>query len=327
MLPARGRRVVGRAAAPAGRRPAHPGATAYAHGSTFGASRRRWRPSLRWPTVHGVTRLGIHRIELLLVAPLLLVAIAGSFGAAEGQDARRGIDAFAVVLLVAGPLLLLLWRRHPLVTLVGVTCVTAVYFIADYPYGPVFFSLVLAMIAGVVSGHRRVAWALAAALPVVVFGVRAIADIGEDTGPGEVLGLVTWLVIALCLAEVVKLRLERRAVRAAAREDEVARLAQEERLRIARELHDVLAHSISLINVQAGVALHVMDERPEQARTSLTAIRDASRDALQEVRATLGTLRGEGEDAPRSPAPTLDDLEELAARASAGGGCGRRTRR
>ena len=56
----------------------------------------------------------------------------------------------------------------------------------------------------------------------------------------------------------------------------------------------MLAHSISLINVQAGVALHVMDERPEQARTSLTAIRDASRDALQEVRATLGTLRGDG---------------------------------
>ena len=319
MLPARGRRVVGRAAAPAGGRPAHPGAAAYARGSTIGASRRRWRPPPRWPTVHGVTRLGIHRIELLLVAPLLLVAIAGSFGAAEGQDGRRGIDAFAVVLLVAGPLLLLLWRRWPLVTLVGVVAVTGVYFMADYPYGPVFFSLVLAMIAGVVSGHRRVAWALAAALPVVVFGVRAIADIGEDTGPGEVLGLVTWLVIALCLAEVVKLRLERRAVRAAARQDEMARLAQEERLRIARELHDVLAHSISLINVQAGVALHVMDERPEQARTSLTAIRDASRDALQEVRATLGALRGEGEDAPRSPAPTLDDLEELAARASAGG--------
>ena len=266
-----------------------------------------------------MTRLGIHRVELLLVVPLLVVAIAGSFGAAEGQDARRGIDAVAIVLLVAGPLLLLLWRRWPLVTLGGVVAVTTVYFSLDYPYGPVFFSLVLALIAAVVSGHRRVAWALAAALLVVVLCVRAFGGIGEDVTFGDLIGGLTWIVIALCLGEVVKLRLERRAARVAAREDEVERRAQEERLRIARELHDVLAHSISLINVQAGVALHVMDERPEQARTSLTAIRDASRDALQEVRATLGALRGDGESAPRAPAPTLDDLEELAERASAGG--------
>jgi signal transduction histidine kinase len=197
--------------------------------------------------------------------------------------------------------------------------VTAVYFGFDYPYGPVFFSLVLALIAGVVSGHRRLAWALAAAMLVVVLTVRATAGIGQDVTFGDVAAGLTWIVIALVLGEVVKLRLERRAVRAAVREDEIARRAQEERLRIARELHDVLAHSISLINVQAGVALHVMDERPEQARTALTAIRDASRDALQEVRTALGTLRGAGEGAPRSPAPTLDDLEELAARASAGG--------
>jgi signal transduction histidine kinase len=266
-----------------------------------------------------VTRFGLHRIDLLLVVPLLALAIGGSFGAAEGQDARRGIDALAVALLVTGPLLLLLWRRWPLVTLGGVVAVTAVYFSLDYPYGPVFFSLVLALVAGVVSGHRRVAWALAAALLVVVLCVRAFGGVGEDVTFGDLIGGLTWIVIALVLGEVVKLRLERRAARAAAREDEIERRAQEERLRIARELHDVLAHSISLINVQAGVALHVMDERPEQARTSLTAIRDASRDALHEVRATLGALRGDGEAAPRAPAPTLDDLEELAQRASAGG--------
>ncbi|MGE0027821.1 MAG: sensor histidine kinase [Thermoleophilia bacterium] len=266
-----------------------------------------------------MTRLGIHRIDLLLVVPLLVVAVAGSFGAARGQDGRRGIDALAIVLLVAGPLLLLLWRRWPLVTLGGVVGVTAVYFAMDYPYGPVFFSLVLALIAGVVSGHRRVAWALAAALLVVVLTIRAAGGIGQDVTSGDVAAGLTWAVIALVLGEVVKLRMERRAARAEAREDEMERRAQQERLRIARELHDVLAHSISLINVQAGVALHVMDERPEQARASLAAIRDASRDALQEVRATLGTLRAAGEGAPRSPAPTLDDLEELAARATAGG--------
>ena len=150
-----------------------------------------------------MTRLGIHRVELLLVIPLLLVAIGGSFGAAEGQDARRGIDALAIVLLVAGPLLLLLWRRWPLVTLGGVVAATAVYFSMDYPYGPVFFSLVLALIAGVVSGHRRVAWALAAALLVVVLCVRALGGIGEDVTFGDLIGGLTWIVIALCLGEVV----------------------------------------------------------------------------------------------------------------------------
>ena len=200
-----------------------------------------------------MTRLGIRRLDLLLVAPLLLVAIAGSFGAARSQDARRPIDAAAIVLVVAGPLLLLVWRRFPLVTLVGVVGVTLVYFLADYPYGPVYFSLVLALIVGVVAGYRRLAWALAAGLVVVLFSVKAIAGIGEDVTLGEVLGVCAWLVVALSVAEVVKVRLERRAERAAAREDEMDRRAQEERLRIARELHDVLAHSISLINVQAGV--------------------------------------------------------------------------
>ena len=319
MVPSPGRRVVGPGAAVHGRQLTHGVGVTYSRGSTEGASRGRWRVPRRWPTVPPVTRLGIHRLELLLVAPLLVIAIGGSFGAADAQDGRRAIDAAAIALLVAGPLLLLLWRRWPLVTLCGVVAVTAAYFIADYPYGPVFFSLVLALVAGVVAGYRRIAWGLALALLVVVFAVRAIAGLGDDVTAGEVLGLVTWLVIGLSVAEVAKVRLERRAERAAARDDEIARRAQEERLRIARELHDVLAHSISLINVQAGVALHVMDEQPEQARTSLTAIRDASRQALQEVRATLGTLRGAGEDAPRSPAPTLDDLEELAARATAGG--------
>lgn len=80
----------------------------------------------------------------------------------------------------------------------------------------------------------------------------------------------------------------------------------EERLRIARELHDVLAHSISVINVQAGVGLALLDSDPEQARTALTTIKAASKEALGEVRQVLDTLRAPGE-APRTPAPGLDE--------------------
>jgi signal transduction histidine kinase len=97
------------------------------------------------------------------------------------------------------------------------------------------------------------------------------------------------------------------------------RRAGEERLRIARELHDVLAHNISLINVQAGVALHLMEEQPEQARTALTAIKAASKDALGELRSVLDVLRHVDEGAPRAPTAGLADLDRLVSGATAAG--------
>jgi signal transduction histidine kinase len=111
------------------------------------------------------------------------------------------------------------------------------------------------------------------------------------------------------MAEMMKVRAER----AVAREEQERRQASEERLRMARELHDVLGHHLSLINVQAGVGLHLMDNRPEQAREALTAIKTASSEALREVRAVLGVLRPEEEAAPRQPALGLDRLDELTA--------------
>jgi signal transduction histidine kinase len=105
------------------------------------------------------------------------------------------------------------------------------------------------------------------------------------------------------------------AERARARAEQERRQQSEERLRIARELHDVLGHHLSLINVQAGVGLHLLDSRPEQAREALTAIKSASAEALREVRTVLGVLRPEDEQAPRAPAPGLDGLAELTAEA------------
>jgi len=90
--------------------------------------------------------------------------------------------------------------------------------------------------------------------------------------------------------------------------DRKRRQAEDERLRIAREVHDVVAHSLAMINVQAGVAAHVADRRPEEAVKALLAIKEASRAALVDLRATLGVLRsGEG----TAPAPSLDRLREL----------------
>jgi signal transduction histidine kinase len=88
---------------------------------------------------------------------------------------------------------------------------------------------------------------------------------------------------------------------------------QAERVRIARELHDVLAHSLSQINVQAGVGLHLMDKQPDKARDALASIKDTSKSALEEVRSVLGVLRAEqaAPDAPLVPEPDLSRLGQL----------------
>jgi signal transduction histidine kinase len=134
-----------------------------------------------------------------------------------------------------------------------------------------------------------------------------------------VLALAAWLLVLLVGCEALRGGRERRLEERRTRELQERTRADEERLRIARELHDVLAHSISLINVQSGVALHLLDDRPEQARTALSAINEASADALREVRSVLGVLRGDGEAPPRSPTAGLDSLDELVARAGAAG--------
>src|SRR3569833_4184142 len=129
----------------------------------------------------------------------------------------------------------------------------------------------------------------------------------------------TWLRLVRTGAEVVRFRRVRAVEIRRTHEEEGRRQASEERLRIARELHDVRAHNISMINVQAGVALHLMDERPEQARTALSAIKDASKEALTEVRSVLGVLRQVDESAPRAPAAGLARLDDLVARARVAG--------
>ena len=113
------------------------------------------------------------------------------------------------------------------------------------------------------------------------------------------------------MAEIRRMYLENLAKARAARELEGQRRAGEDRLRIARDLHDMIGHNISLINVQAGVGLDLMDTHPEQARASLTAIKTVSKEALEELRTMLVALRQAGEDVPRSPAPGLERLPEL----------------
>ncbi len=130
--------------------------------------------------------------------------------------------------------------------------------------------------------------------------------------------IAAWVLAVVALSELVRTRREQWVKEQAERAQAARRRADEERLRIARELHDVLAHSISVINVQAGVGLALLDSDPEQARTALSTIKAQSKEALGEVRQVLDTLRAPG-DAPRTPAPGLDRLPELVEQAGRAG--------
>ena len=140
---------------------------------------------------------------------------------------------------------------------------------------------------------------------------------GHPQPVGRSVALGAWLVLLLVVGEAPRYRAEQVAAARRARAAETRVAASAERLALARDLHDTIGHSLSMIAVQAGVALHLLDEHPEQARPALTAIRSASKEALEEVRATLSILREEDFDG--RPAPGLARIGDLVAAARIGG--------
>ncbi|MFI8451739.1 sensor histidine kinase [Streptomyces erythrochromogenes] len=257
----------------------------------------------------------------------LLVALftqVGAGWAAHAQSGRVALDGFARLLLLIGPALLVVRHRYPAAVVCGVSVVTLVYVACGYPYGPVFLSLALACFAAVVAGRRRAAWGAvgllwAGHLLIGHWLYRWLPPAGDGPTPwAQEVGVTAWVLAVLAVSELVRVRREQWARERSERAAAAKRRVDEERLRIARELHDVLAHSISVINVQAGVGLALLDSDPEQARSALSTIKAASKEALGEVRQVLDTLRSPGE-APRTPAPGLDRLPELVEQAAAAG--------
>jgi signal transduction histidine kinase len=254
----------------------------------------------------------------------VFVLVGSNYAAHEQAGERLPLDHFARLLLVLGSGLLLWRQRYPRVVVFGTAVAATVYLGAGYPYGPVFLTVAVACFSAVVAGHRRAAWGAVAmlwALHVVVahWLYRWLPPSGDPAASwGQEIVIATWVVAIVALSELARARREQWSRERAERAQAARRRADEERLRIARELHDVLAHSISVINVQAGVGLALLDTDPEQARSALTTIKAASKEALGEVRQVLDTLRAPG-DAPRAPAPGLDRLPELVEQAGSAG--------
>ena len=163
---------------------------------------------------------------------------------------------------------------------------------------------------------------LLAAVAAVAAVILAEALHAGSPTPLQTLGHVLLVAIPLLAADAhrtrhayVALLRERLELAERTREHEAQRRAEQERMRIARDLHDVVAHTLTTINVQAGTAAQLLDRNPAHARTALETIEDASRDAIGELRAILGVLRdGEDRAAPLTPAPGLDDVADLVTR-------------
>lgn len=224
--------------------------------------------------------------------------------------------AYAFIALVFVPLAAR--RRFPL-TVLAVTGVSAALYEALRL--PRSFAIIAMFIALYTVGTLYDRWRLVATATLIAALSLAVEmpDWNSTLFYAEIARILAPIVVAAALGDATRNRrafleeAQQRALAAeATREEEARRRVDEERLRIARDLHDITAHSLSVIAVQAGAAAHVIDLDPEEARRSLRAIRETSRSALQELRGLLGVLRGAEEGpAPLAPTPSLSRLDEL----------------
>ncbi|MFC4114232.1 sensor histidine kinase [Nonomuraea zeae] len=234
----------------------------------------------------------------------------------SGQSSATSLDLLGYALLAGGGLVLAARRRAP-VAVLAVTGLFAVgYQAAGFDVPAVAY--LFAVYAAVRAGHRAVTVA-ASVIMLALLPLAALASGLHDTGEAfaQARGALelAWLIAAGAAGEALR-QAERRAEEAErTREETARRRADEERLHIARELHDSLTHQISIIKVQAEVAVHVARKRGEQPPEALLAIREAGREAARELRATLEALR---EDDP-APPRGLDHVAELVERARSGG--------
>ncbi|WSB88434.1 sensor histidine kinase [Streptomyces cellulosae] len=229
----------------------------------------------------------------------------------SGPHPSGGRGVLGSVLLVAGGLALAAYRRAPLGVL-AVTGVCAVGYLAA-GFDALAVSYLVAVYGAVGAGHRKITLLVSVVLVAVL---HLTALVFHEGGVGEALAQarntleLAWLIAAFAAGEAVR-QAERRAGEAErTREETARRRADEERLRIARELHDSLTHQISVVKVQSEVAVHVARRRGEPVPEALLAIQEAGREASRELRATLEALR----DDDTAPPHGLDHIPGLVER-------------
>jgi signal transduction histidine kinase len=252
--------------------------------------------------------------DIALAAVLVVAGVLGTRIAASLNRWAVPVDVLGFALVVATAVVLAARRQWPLRSFAAVTVCTSVYLTLGYAYGPILVCFMIATYS--VARHARPARSapysgIALILLVIHLFVR-------DTVLG-LTGLIpvsAWVVVPFALGFTMRTRHEA-AIRA--RAEAIRQSVDEERFRVAQEVHDVVGHGLAAIKMQADIALHLLAKKPDQAEVALSAISRTSSDALEELRATLAMVRRTGAGAERSPVPGLGRLEELRQRMAEAG--------
>lgn len=254
--------------------------------------------------------------DLLFTAFTAAALLRGSGEVGADQvPPSRPLDAFAYVLLALLAAAIPLRRRAPLAMLMATSLLLGGYLGTGYPHGPAFFPVIVSGLAvGLRHDQRTTSRAVGVCVLLIFLGsvvalLRGYADGGWKFGI-TMIGTVASCTVPAFVGALIRLN---RIASAQAKEEATRRRIEQERLRMAREVHDVVGHSRSIISLQAAVALHVLDRRPEQAQVALEAIRRTSVDALDELRATLALTRA-GRRA--DPAAAADSVTAAASAAT-----------
>jgi len=264
--------------------------------------------------------------RLLAAAAFVLGVVVAMTLEVVDFDGERSVDLWAIALLGAMSAPLLVRRRWPIAVVLAVLAVSTPYHLLDYPHEATMpASLVAAFTAARHSAPPR--RAAAALVAVAAVTVPVLADEASAGAPHDALLGVGWLLMAFFAGLAVRFHQNWQAADTARleqeRADEVERRVAEERVLIAAELHDVLAHGLAVANVQASVAAHLIDQLPSQGDASLRELSgtlhnlaDTSRATLHELRAVLDVLHG-GDAETTEPAPHLGELQRLVEMAEA----------
>ncbi|MFD3535309.1 sensor histidine kinase [Streptomyces sp. NPDC058664] len=278
-------------------------------------------------------RLSPRAADALVAGAVLAVVAVWTLVSARyaSEPVVRTVLGWALVLVGCGALYFR--RRQPVAVAVVTLLACVVYYPLSAQDGPLMIAFALALYTTAAEGRFAAAVALAAVTLLAV----GLGEIRQQPGHRQIddtslAMLAGWLISLVAVGRAQRTRIaylhevEQRALAAEREQEARARQsATEERLRIAREVHDVLGHSISLINVQSGAALHRLGKGPAPeaglatATETLEAVKATSKDALRELRATLGVLRRADEPTPTAPSSGLALLGDLAGRARSAG--------
>lgn len=252
----------------------------------------------------------------LAMAVAVTVVTAVSVGGDSTTSDLRELGPGGYLLVALGGAALIFRNTAPVMTFAVTLGLGIVYQAVSYQGGPDPLPIVVALYTIAALGGRQRALGFGLLATIVLVAVRSVSTDGFNSPlvivfPTAVVGAL-YMGMMVASRRTERLEAAERAEQAERlREQETKRRVDAERLRIARELHDVVAHNISLISVQATVGVHLIDERPAEAAAALAAIKQASKQALRELRRILDVLRQADEAEPTAPAPGLAELDAL----------------